>query len=102
MLTIQDIETLAAEQGLKLHASYPAGQEGQGKPKSLTVWFNRECVDAWVKLMTQLTEVPVDIYGTRQVTGSGSTDGRLFPGYEACLKQVNDVRAKIGLGPVFG
>lgn len=66
------------------------------------MWFNGECVDAWVKLMTHLTEVPVSIHGTRQVTGSGATDGRLFPGYAACLKEVNELRAKVGLAPVFG
>ncbi len=105
MLTLEAIQALAKQHNLQLTAHYPqvstSGIEPP-KPKSLTVWFREECVDAWLALMTQLTEVPVSLYGTRQVTGSGATDGRLYPSYAAHLAQVNQARQTIGLGHVYG
>lgn len=47
--------------------------------------------------LTNCTEVPVTIYGTRQVTGNGATDNYLYPAYAALLPQVNIKRAAIGL-----
>lgn len=92
MLSIQEIEVLADQRGLQL-----AKRSG-----SMTIWFQptRPDTEAWVTLMTDLTEVPVTIYGTRQVTGSGATDNSLFPAYAALLPSVNAKRASIGLGRV--
>lgn len=47
--------------------------------------------------MSDLTEVEVSVYGTRQVTGSGATDGLLKPAYAALLAQVNERRDSVGL-----
>lgn len=105
MLTLQAIQALAQQHNLDLTAHYPQSSSSgiePPKPKSLTVWFREECVDAWLALMTQLTEVPVSLYGTRQTTGSGATDGRLYPAYAAHLPAVNRARETIGLGRVFG
>jgi hypothetical protein len=104
MLSIQAIQQLAKEHSLKLTAHYPqTSTEGiePPAPRSLTVWFREEAVDAWEPLMTQLTEVPVSIYGTRTVTGSGATDDQLYPAYKARLPHVNATRKLIGLEPVF-
>ncbi len=105
MLTVEDIHKLATENGLDFTAHYAEtcvkGVEPP-KPSRITVWFRQECVPAWEALMSQLTEVPVALYGTRQVTGSGATDGRLFPGYAQRVKDVNQARKAAGLAPVYG
>lgn len=104
MLNVEAIYNLANKHGLKFQAHYGnsncATLEAP-KPKSISISFHAECVAAWKALMTELTEVPVSITGTRQVTGSGATDGRLFPCYEAVVNEVNERRAEIGLAPVI-
>ena len=104
MLTLDAIQAIAQANDLDVLANYSStslrGLQPP-KPNALTVWFRHESVDAWVELMTQLTEVPLSIHGTRQCTGSGATDGRLYPGYAARLDEVNAERAKVGLGRVF-
>ncbi len=93
MLSIQEIELLAGKRGLQM---------AKRRADSVTIWFQPTSPDpeAWATLMTDLTEVPVTIYGTRQVTGSGATDNRLFPAYAALIPDVNAKRASIGLGRV--
>lgn len=104
MLTVAAIEQLALKHGLKLIARYPTIADGVQPPQPtlIIIWFHEVCAEAWKTLTTSLTEVPVSIHGTRQMTGSGSTDGRLFPAYEALLGEVNATRAAIGLGRIFG
>lgn len=104
MLTIAEIDQLAQKHGLKLNARYPTTAQGVKPPlpTSISIWFQGVCVEAWKTLTTSLTEVPVSIHGTRQVSGSGSIDGRLYPEYEALLGEVNATRATIGLGRILG
>lgn len=92
MLSIQEIEVLADQRGLEMVK----------RSDSMTIWFQptKPDTEAWVTLMTDLTEVPITIYGTQQVSGSGATDNRLFPAYAALLPSVNAKRAEIGLGRV--
>lgn len=105
MLTVEAIAQLAQDHNLEFVAHYPQSTAAglvPPSPTSLSVRFREECVDAWFALMTQLTQVPVRISGTRQVTGSGATDDRLYPGYRARLAEVNQLRATVGLSPVYG
>lgn len=100
VLTVNEILSMASSNGLDVTAQYPKGYVTCGevpRPVSLTVWFRKESVDVWEKLMSSLAEVPVNILGTRQMTGSGATDDRLYPVYAARLDVVNSVRASIGL-----
>lgn len=101
MLTLQDLKQLAESHGLEIRARYPAADGlTPSQPTSVIVWFEEVCVEAWRTLMTNLTEMPVSIYGTRMSTGSGATDGTLYPAYAAALPDVNVARAAIGLGRI--
>ena len=104
MLTIQAIKDLAKKYNLEVsyrHSSVLSSCENP-KPISITIWFKEESVEAWETLMSQRSEIPVNIYGSRQVSGSGAIDGRLFPGYMAILDRVNVERQKVGLPIVYG
>jgi hypothetical protein len=97
VLTIKDIQELATRHPLRIHG---ASDTGHAK-KALTVWFEGEAPDAWEMLMSNNTEVDVRIFGTRSVTGSGSTDDRLLPVYAERLPRVNARRAELGLKPAY-
>jgi hypothetical protein len=103
MLTIQDIHELAKRHNIEFRARYDtsANDLTPPKPEYISLWFTEESVDAWRELMTKPTEVPVRLNGTRQVSGNGAIDGRLFDGYKAILGEVNAARAEIGLDRVF-
>lgn len=104
ILTVKEIQSMASNNGLDVTAQYPKVSvtcDEVPRPVSLTVWFRKESVDVWEKLMSSLTEVPVKIRGTRQMTGSGATDDLLYPAYAARLDVVNSVRASIGLERIF-
>ena len=105
MLTINAIRDLATCHALVVTTHYPAlTTRGTELPKasSLTVWFKGKAPAAWETLMSDVTEVPVSLHGTRAVTGSGATDDRLLPAYAALLPGVNERRAAVGLGRVHG
>lgn len=99
MLTIEDIKSVVEANGIEVFARYPEIREGFTPPKpiALTLYFREEKPDAWQVLMSDLTEVPVAINGTRISSPSGAIDGSLYPAYAARLSTVNEARAKVGL-----
>lgn len=99
MLTASDIRNIAEENDLVIHEY--AGIDADGPPARISIFFDHECPDAWFSLMTNATVVPVRIFGTRIVSGSGAIDGALKDPYAQLLKQVNDARRKIGLDIVL-
>lgn len=104
VLSVNEIKALACSNGLDVREHFPKGSVENGKspsPVALSVWFREESADVWEKLMSSLTEVPVTVLGTRQVTGSGATDNILYPAYAERLSGVNSIRASIGLEPIF-
>lgn len=103
MLSVDELQEFAKRHDLGMRVRYgvTSARGGQPPAASATIWFKREQPDAWRELMTSLTQIPVTIYGTRQVTGSGSTDNRLYPAYAALLKEVNSAREAIGLERVW-
>lgn len=105
ILSLHEIEQLTQQHGLSVSVYRGEACVSGGSlpaPKRISVRFKDECVPAWRTLMTHLTEVPVSIYGTRTVTGSGATDDQLLPGYRAILDEINRARAQIGLDRVYG
>lgn len=101
MITIDEILALPESYPVEVTSHFPAEASVQPpKPKSMMVWFKDQSPVAWQLLMTNLTEVDVSVYGTRQSTGSGATDDTLYPAYAALLPSVNARRAEIGLAPV--
>lgn len=100
MLTLGDLQEFAKRHELQLSVRH-GRSSGQDQAVEASIWFTKERPDAWRQLLTTLTEVPITIYGTRQMTGSGATDDRLFPCYAALLDQVNAERRAIGLGRVW-
>ena len=105
MLTLTQIQELSDQHALKLSVQYPTFKSGSltpPKPTRVLVTFEKEAPDAWEAFMTQLTEVPVELFGTRVVSGSGALDGRLMPGYLALLPRVNSERKTMGLSPEVG
>ncbi|MCC5610973.1 hypothetical protein LC612_30550 [Nostoc sp. CHAB 5834] len=103
MLKIEDIQKIAEDNGIEVLARYPQYCEGFTPPKpiSLTLYFREEKVDAWQVLMSDLTEVPVSINGTRISSPSGAIDGSLYPAYASRLSIVNAARATVGLDRAY-
>ena len=100
MWTIDAIRALARDHGLEVTTHWPSSSTTSPeapKPSSLTLWFKEPAPVAWQALMSEPTEIPVAVYGTRQSTGSGATDGMLHPGYAALLDVVNARRVEAGL-----
>lgn len=104
MFTIQDMQKLPEKHPVKVTTFYPAfSTQGSDlpKPNRIVIDFQAEAPDLWEQLMTEEAEVGAHVMGTRQVTGSGSTDGRLFPVYAERLDAVNARREEIGLAPIY-
>lgn len=103
MLTAEQIIDLAEENGFRATSYWESSSDGHRLPtrKEISLWLRDIRPEAWEILMSNLTEVPVSLMGTRVVSGSGALDGRLFPEYRALLKGVNEKRAAIGLPPVL-
>lgn len=104
MFTIQDMQKLPEKHSVVVTTHYPAfSTRGSDlpTPNRIVIDFRAEDPDLWEQLMTEHSEVDAHILGTRQVTGSGSTDGRLYPVYEERLAAVNARRKEIGLNLIF-
>ena len=103
MLTIDQIRKLAKQNDIKLTNHWQAitHDDEPAQLQSMSLRFTREAPEAWATLMSNLSEVPCSLTGTRQVTGSGATDGTFFPCYEALLPEVNLKRKEIGLDRAF-
>ncbi|MNR71857.1 hypothetical protein D3C71_25360 [compost metagenome] len=107
MLTAAEIQTIAQSAGArctfgwKLPESYTSDLASpQPVLAGIRVLFERPDPSAWAQLMSAKTEVPVEILGTRRVSGSGAIDGTLEPVYADLLDQVNVKRREVGLVPV--
>ena len=105
VLSISEVHDIAQNAGLTFRAQYDRSVIGLKPPApvQLHVRFNGEAVnvEAWMTLMSSLTEVPVALTGTRQISGSGAIDGTLFPAYREQLDVVNKARNIAGLTPVY-
>jgi len=103
MLTAEQIIDIAEANNIRATSYWEASSEGHRLPKrrEISLWLRDVRPEAWEALMSDLTEVPVSLLGTRIVSGSGSLDGRLFPEYVAALERVNEKRAAVGLPPVL-
>lgn len=99
MLTREQIYDLAEKNNLQLLNHWASVSEGRALPElnKITLFFPRTPVpDAWFTLMTELSEVPVEVRGTRPEVHDG-----LAEAYKERLPEVNSRRAEIGLTPVF-
>jgi hypothetical protein len=106
MLTIENIIAIGQAHGLEIRLQYPAQSCEAGiapKASEIRVTFPRSDFkpDAWFELVSNTTEIPVNIQGTRQVSGSGSIDGSLYPVYAERLQEANVLRSNCGLSPLF-
>lgn len=104
-LTVEAITALCKQHGLQVSMRYPACTLPPGElPTADTVYvsFSQVNAEAWELLMTSLTDIPVELFGTRQVSGNGAIDGRLYPEYAQRLDAVNEARKTLGLPVVYG
>lgn len=105
VLSLEDIRALAQEHGLEITAHErplpPGRTRVASKPSvEVVIHFKEENAPAWKAIMSVPTLIPVAVYGTRIVTGSGATDGRLKAAYAEILEEVNTTRARHGLFPI--
>lgn len=104
-LSVEAIAALGTHHGLQVSMRYPACTLPPGElPKADTIFvaFSQVNADVWELLMSSQTDVPVELSGTRQVSGNGAIDGRLFPEYAQRLNAVNKARNALGLSVVYG
>ena len=105
MLTVTQVYDMAEENDIRITNVWetPSTTDGRTVPTpklvEIRLWFKKEHPLTWATLMSNLSEVPVSISGTRQMTGSGATDGTFYPCYAALLPEVNRRRAAVGLEP---
>lgn len=102
MLTVDQILDLAEANHIRATCYWEDKSTGHRLPKrtGITLNFTSRLPEVWRTLMSDVSEIPVTIFGTRQSTGSGATDNMLYPEYAALLKEVNAKRAEVGLEPV--
>ena len=106
MLSVTQIQDLAEENRLDITNVWetPTSTKGREVPSpklvEIRLWFKKESPLTWATLMSNLTEVDVSVRGTRQMTGSGATDGTFYPCYAALLPEVNRRREAVGLEPL--
>jgi hypothetical protein len=114
VLKVPDIFALTNETPVEVTCYYAkSGYKGAPPhtPERISLWFPpldkqtpgmREALAGrWEALMSNLSEVPVDIHGTRITHPSGNLDGALASEYQARKAVVNAARAQIGLPAVY-
>ena len=104
MLSIENIFNLAGSHPISVTSHYDACTQTSNappKPSRMSVRFHADDPEVWSLRMTELTEVPVSMFGTRKVTGNGATEDLFKPAYSALLGEVNAKRAGLGLATVY-
>lgn len=94
MITVSQVLDLADKHNLPLHSTWEEHTRGREFPKrlSMTLSMHKPLPDVWEFLMSDVSEVPVRIMGSRP--GMHDT---LHPEYVPLLPRINEKRAALNL-----
>lgn len=97
MITVSQVLDLADKHNLPLHSEWERSTNGRDFPKRLQMHLSmfKPMPEVWEFLMSDLSEVPVRIRGSRP--GIHDT---LHPEYVPLLPRINEKRAALNLEPV--
>jgi hypothetical protein len=99
MLTPNDVYDLAEKHNIRVLNFWTSNTtRGREVPqlREISLFLMERNSELWKLLMTTPSEVPLTVNGTRQSTGSGSTDNMLYPCYRELLPEVNAARKALG------